>query len=81
MIAEDDRGGIAQGANAPQHFQGVRAAVHQIAHEPHGIAIGRELQRREQRAEFRVAALHVADRIQRHQAPPGSSAALRASPI
>ena len=69
MIAEGDRRCGAEGANSAQHRQRVRAAVDQVANEPEAIAIRAEAQGGEQRAEFGIAALYVADRVQRHQVP------------
>jgi hypothetical protein len=69
VIAENDRGGIAQSANPAQYFERIGSTVDQVADEPERIAIRREFQGAEQGAEFCVAALHVTDRVQRHQAP------------
>ena len=69
VIAEHHGGGIAQRADPAQHLERVGAAIHQIADQPEPVAVGGEFQAGEQRAQFRVAALHIADRIKRHQAP------------
>ncbi len=63
VIAEDDRGGIAQSANPAQDFERIGAAIDQVADEPDGISIGGEFQGTEQCAEFRVASLHISDRV------------------
>ena len=77
VIAERHRRRIAEGANAAQHLERGGPAIDQIADEPEPVAIRGEFQRFEQGAELRIAALHIADSVQRHRPP---SAALRASP-
>ena len=69
MVAEDDRCGIAQSANASQRLQRFRPAVDKIADEPESIAIDREFQHLQERAEFRVTALNIADYIERQDTP------------
>jgi hypothetical protein len=71
VISQSDGRRIAQGANSAQHSQRIRTPIDQVAYKPKSIAIRREVQGAEQGAEFSVAALHVADCVQRHQPPMG----------
>ena len=62
---------LAEGAYEPQDFQGLRAAVHQVAHEPELVFVGGELQLRDQRTQFRITSLDVTDRVPAHCRIPG----------
>ncbi len=71
VIAENRYRVLAQGMDKSQHFQRLRTAVHEVADEPELIAVGRELQFREQGAQFGITALHIPDRITAHCKIPG----------
>ncbi len=66
VIAQGNRCGIAQRAHPPQYLQRGGAAIDQIPDEPEPVAVRREAHRLKQRIELRVAALHVADSVERH---------------
>ena len=81
VVAQRDRCGRSQGADAPQNLQRCGPAIDQIAHEPKPVPVRREAHLLEQRIELGIAALHVADCIERHhRVTPAPSAELRASP-
>jgi hypothetical protein len=66
VVAERDGRRVPHGADAPQNLQRCWAAIDQVSHEPDPVAVGGKAQRLQQCIEFGVAALHVADGIERH---------------
>jgi len=70
VIAERHRGGGVERTDPAQHAGRFRTAIHEVAHEPQLVAVGRVIQLIQQLAEFGIAALHVADRVQRHITSP-----------
>ena len=66
VVAEHGDGGVAQRHHLAQHGERAGAAVDEIADEPQPVVARREADEVEQLAELRVAALDVADRVERH---------------
>ncbi len=73
VIAEHRDGGIAQRHHFAQHGKRVGPAIDEIADEPQAVAARREADEVEQLAEFGVAALDIADCVERHLNVRGSS--------
>ncbi len=71
VIAEHDDGVVGEGAHVAQDLQRARPAVDQVADEPETIAVGREIQPGNERAQLSAAALDIADRIAAHCTIPG----------
>jgi len=66
MIAEHGHGRVAQRDHFAQHGQRIGPAIDQVADEPQAVGVGRETDEVEQLAEFGVAALDIADCVERH---------------
>ena len=66
VVAEHAGDGVAERHHVAQHRERPGAAVDEVADEPQPVARRREADEREELAEFRVAALDVADGIVRH---------------
>ena len=67
MIAEHDDRVVAKRANVAQHLERLRPAIDEIAYEPQLIAIRRELQPLDERAQLCIAALDIANRVARQE--------------
>jgi hypothetical protein len=67
VVTEHHDGVLAERTHETQHGQGVRAAVHEIAHEPQAIAVRRESDALQERPQLVVATLNVADREARQR--------------
>jgi hypothetical protein len=76
VIAQRNRGGIPQRADPAQHPQRIGTAIDEITYEPQPVTIRGVSQGPQQVAEFGVAALHIADCVQRHQALIGRARSL-----
>ena len=70
QVPEHDGRGLAEGPHGAQRRERGGAAVHEVAGEPEPVAARVEADPVEQREEFRVAALQVADRPERHARAP-----------
>ncbi len=75
VIAEHRDGGIAERHHFAQYRERSGPAVDEVADEPQPIAARRESDEVEQFAELGVAALDVADRVERHVETVGRVAA------
>ena len=71
VIAEHAQGALAERFDEAQHLQRLRPAVDQVAGEPQAVARGIETQPFQQLLQGRVAALHIADGVNRHQPARG----------
>ena len=77
VIAEHDDGVFAQRAGEAEDAERIRAAVHQVTHQPELVAVGGEIRASQERAQLLEAALHVADGQPRHRMPLRDAAARR----
>ncbi len=66
VVSQHGDGPLTEGLHQPQGLQGLGTAVYQVAHEPEPITGRIETDRLQQRAQFVVASLDVADRIDSH---------------
>ena len=71
VVSQHDECVICQRTHEPERLERIRAAVDQIADEPQAIAVRRELQLRDQRAQLLVTTLHITDGKARHCRIPG----------
>ena len=67
VVAEHCDRAFAQTFYQAQHTQRMRPAVHQVAAQPQHIFAGAKMNFFEERLQFRIATLHIADRINRHK--------------
>jgi hypothetical protein len=67
VVSQGDHARFAQPVDQPQRLQRLATAVDEVATEPQSVQRRIEAQLVEQALQLRKAALHVADRVGRHQ--------------